>query len=101
MFPSLEKIRLSELVVSFMPITSGFLVDPTMYSVALKAVSKKAHVQRRVLAHHYQDVKRCCRKSYQRRLPYSPLAERYPEMMSAAHYQKNASMLLKLSSPQY
>jgi hypothetical protein len=33
--PSLPKIRLSELVVSFIPTTSGSLVVPEMYSIAL------------------------------------------------------------------
>jgi hypothetical protein len=33
--PSLEKIRLSELVVSLAPVTSGFWVVPAIYSVAL------------------------------------------------------------------
>jgi hypothetical protein len=34
-FPSLPKIRLSEFVVSFKPTTSGFCVEPEIYSVAL------------------------------------------------------------------
>jgi hypothetical protein len=34
-FPSLPKMRLSELVVSLNPTTSGFFVVPEIYSAAL------------------------------------------------------------------
>ena len=38
-FPSLEKMRRSDRVVTFEPTTNGFKVDPPIYSVTLQKIA--------------------------------------------------------------